>query len=56
MKLILQQYSSNKSKVQLAHSDQQWEERIVAELDSGLNKWATSLPSHCKLLFPCLLT
>ena len=47
-KLTLQQYSSNKSKVQLARSDQQWEERIVAELDSGLNKWATSLPSHCK--------
>ncbi|PIL25392.1 transcription factor [Ganoderma sinense ZZ0214-1] len=41
-------YSSNKSKAQLGHSDQQWEQRIVAELDSGLNKWADSLPSHLR--------
>ena len=49
------QYSSNKSKAQLGHSDKQWEPRIVAELDSGLNKWADSLPSHRKSLLPLSL-
>ncbi|KAM5544387.1 hypothetical protein V8D89_002047 [Ganoderma adspersum] len=39
-------YATNKSRAQLGHSDQQWEQRIVAELDSALNKWSGSLPSH----------
>ena len=43
------QYSTNKSRVQLGHSDQQWEQRIVADLDSALNRWADSLPSHREL-------
>ncbi|PIL25380.1 transcription factor [Ganoderma sinense ZZ0214-1] len=41
-------YATNKSRAQLGHSDQQWEQRIVAELDSALNKWADSLPSHLR--------
>lgn len=28
----------------------EWEERIVAELDSLLNKWIDTLPDHCKSL------
>ncbi|KAM5544367.1 hypothetical protein V8D89_002027, partial [Ganoderma adspersum] len=39
-------YATNKSRAQLIHSDRQWEQRIVAELDSALNKWTDSLPSH----------
>ncbi|KAM5544366.1 hypothetical protein V8D89_002026 [Ganoderma adspersum] len=39
-------YATNKSKAQLGHADQQWEQRIVADLDSALNKWSDSLPSH----------
>ncbi|KAM5544333.1 hypothetical protein V8D89_001993 [Ganoderma adspersum] len=41
-------YATNKSRAQLGHSDQQWEQRIVAELDSALNKWADSLPRHLR--------
>ncbi|KAM5544389.1 hypothetical protein V8D89_002049 [Ganoderma adspersum] len=41
-------YATNKSRAQLGHSDQQWEQRIVAELDSALNQWANSLPSHLR--------
>ena len=40
------QYATNKTRAQLGHSDQQWEQRIVAELDSALNQWANSLPPH----------
>ncbi|KAM5544334.1 hypothetical protein V8D89_001994 [Ganoderma adspersum] len=28
--------------------DEQWEQRIVADLDSALNKWSDSLPSHLR--------
>ncbi|PIL25452.1 transcription factor [Ganoderma sinense ZZ0214-1] len=41
-------YATNKSRAQLGHSDQQWEQRVVTELDSALNKWASSLPSHLR--------
>ncbi|KAI1785317.1 fungal-specific transcription factor domain-containing protein [Ganoderma leucocontextum] len=41
-------YTTNKSRAQLGQSDQQWEQRIVADLDSALNKWADSLPSHLR--------
>ena len=40
------QYATNKSKAQLGHADEQWEQRIVADLDSALNKWSDSLLSH----------
>ena len=43
------QYSTNKSRAQLDQSDEQWEQRIVADLDSALNKWMDSLPSHREL-------
>ena len=45
------QYATNKSKAQLGHADEQWEQRIVADLDSALNKWSDSLPAHRKLSF-----
>lgn len=41
-----QQYSINKSKALLGFVGQQWEQHIVAELDSALNKWVDSVPDH----------
>jgi hypothetical protein len=41
-------YSINKSKVLLGFVGQQWEQHIVAELDSALNKWVDSLPDHLR--------
>ncbi|KAI0718739.1 hypothetical protein C8T65DRAFT_706675 [Cerioporus squamosus] len=41
-------YATNKSRVQLRHGDQQWEERTVAELDSALNRWVDAVPDHLK--------
>lgn len=40
------QYSINKSKALLGFVGQQWEQHIVAELDSALNKWVDSVPDH----------
>jgi hypothetical protein len=40
------QYSINKSKILLGFVGQQWEQHIVAELDSALNKWIDSIPDH----------
>lgn len=45
----LVQYSINKSKVMLGFVGSQWEQHIVAELDSAMNKWVDSVPDHCKL-------
>ena len=44
--VMLPQYSINKSKSALGQGDQQWEQRIVAELDSALNKWVDAVPGH----------
>ncbi|KAI0794216.1 fungal-specific transcription factor domain-containing protein [Fomes fomentarius] len=41
-------YSINKSRSQLEHGDSQWEQRIVAEIDSILNRWMDSLPPHLR--------
>ncbi|KAI0768787.1 fungal-specific transcription factor domain-containing protein [Trametes elegans] len=41
-------YSINKSKLMLGFVGQEWEERIVAELDSALNKWIDSVPDHLR--------
>ncbi|KZT23297.1 hypothetical protein NEOLEDRAFT_1180171 [Neolentinus lepideus HHB14362 ss-1] len=41
-------YSINKSKVLLGFVGQQWEQHIVAELDSALNKWIDSVPEHLR--------
>ncbi|KAI0260433.1 fungal-specific transcription factor domain-containing protein [Gloeopeniophorella convolvens] len=41
-------YSINKSKILLGFVGQQWEQHIVAELDSALNKWIDTVPSHLK--------
>ena len=40
------QYSTNKSKALLGFVGSQWEERIVAELDSAMNAWIDSVPHH----------
>ncbi|KDQ52727.1 hypothetical protein JAAARDRAFT_702130 [Jaapia argillacea MUCL 33604] len=41
-------YSINKSRVLLGFVGQQWEQHIVAELDSALNKWIDSVPDHLR--------
>ncbi|KAK0480213.1 fungal-specific transcription factor domain-containing protein [Armillaria novae-zelandiae] len=41
-------YSINKSKILLGFVGQQWEQHIVAELDSALNKWVDSIPDHLR--------
>ncbi|KAF8834771.1 hypothetical protein BDN67DRAFT_914233 [Paxillus ammoniavirescens] len=41
-------YSINKSKVLLGFVGQQWEQHIVAELDSALNQWIDSVPAHLR--------
>ncbi|KAG2018384.1 nuclear protein [Coprinopsis cinerea AmutBmut pab1-1] len=41
-------YSINKSKILLGFIGPQWEQHIVAELDSTLNKWVDSIPSHLR--------
>jgi hypothetical protein len=46
------QYSINKSKVLLGFVGHQWEQHIVAELDSALNRWIDAVPDHCVF---CLL-
>lgn len=43
---MLLQYSINKSKALLGFVGQQWEQHIVAELDSALNRWVDSVPDH----------
>ncbi|KAL1658888.1 hypothetical protein GGF50DRAFT_131425 [Schizophyllum commune] len=39
-------YSINKSKILFGFVGQKWEQQIVAELDSALNKWVDSVPDH----------
>ncbi|KAH8105131.1 fungal-specific transcription factor domain-containing protein [Cristinia sonorae] len=41
-------YSINKSKTLLGFVGTQWEQRIVAELDSALNKWIDSVPDFLR--------
>ncbi|KAF9493319.1 hypothetical protein BDN71DRAFT_1570031 [Pleurotus eryngii] len=41
-------YSINKSKILLGFVGAQWEQQIVAELDSALNKWVDSVPDHLR--------
>ena len=39
-------YSINRSKVLLGYVGPQWQQTIVAQLDSALNKWVDSIPDH----------
>ncbi|TFK49562.1 hypothetical protein OE88DRAFT_1726802 [Heliocybe sulcata] len=41
-------YCINKSKVLLGFVGKEWEQRIVAELDSEMNKWFDSVPTHLR--------
>ncbi|EEB97207.1 hypothetical protein MPER_03521, partial [Moniliophthora perniciosa FA553] len=41
-------YCINKSKMVLGFAGPQWEQRIVAELDSALNQWVDSIPEHLR--------
>ena len=40
------QYAINKSKILFGYVGHNWEQHIVAELDSALNKWVDSVPDH----------
>ncbi|KAI0779911.1 fungal-specific transcription factor domain-containing protein [Fomes fomentarius] len=41
-------YSINKSKLTLGYFGPEWEQRIVAELDSAMNKWIDTVPEHLR--------
>ncbi|KAJ6556980.1 fungal-specific transcription factor domain-containing protein [Mycena vulgaris] len=41
-------YSLNKAKDLLAVRDTHWEEHLVVEFDSALNKWIDSIPEHLR--------
>ncbi|KAK0458526.1 fungal-specific transcription factor domain-containing protein [Desarmillaria tabescens] len=41
-------YCPNKSKVLLGFVGKEWEQHIVSELDSALNKWVDSVPEHLR--------
>ncbi|KAI0080947.1 hypothetical protein K474DRAFT_1768947 [Panus rudis PR-1116 ss-1] len=41
-------YSINKSKALLGLTGLEWEQNIVAELDSALNKWVDAIPEHLR--------
>ena len=41
------QYAINKLKFLFGYTGHNWEQNIVVELDSSLNKWVDSVPNHC---------
>jgi hypothetical protein len=41
-------YSTKKSKILTGLIGNEWEQRVVAELDSSMNKWRDSLPQFCE--------
>ncbi|KAJ7110599.1 fungal-specific transcription factor domain-containing protein [Mycena epipterygia] len=41
-------YGTNRSKAMIGLNDDMWEQKIVAELDSALNTWFDSVPSHLR--------
>ncbi|KAI0628214.1 fungal-specific transcription factor domain-containing protein [Trametes polyzona] len=41
-------FSLRKSRAQMVNGDQQWEDRVVAELDSELNRWMDTVPAHLR--------
>ncbi|KAF7325850.1 Zn(2)-C6 fungal-type domain-containing protein [Mycena kentingensis (nom. inval.)] len=41
-------YSSNRSKALIGLGDDKWEEEVVVELDSALNRWFETIPDHLR--------
>ncbi|KAF8178105.1 fungal-specific transcription factor domain-containing protein [Mycena galopus ATCC 62051] len=41
-------YSTNRSKTLIGLGDDNWEEQVVIELDSALNKWFETIPTHLR--------
>ncbi|KAF8315656.1 hypothetical protein DL93DRAFT_846798 [Clavulina sp. PMI_390] len=41
-------YAINKSKALLGFAGEKWEQQIVSELDSRMNKWIDAVPAHLK--------
>jgi hypothetical protein len=48
---LLLQYGTKKSKAFLGYYGDDWEQKIVSELDSALNHWVDSVPEHCTPVF-----
>lgn len=48
MILPRKQFTINKSKLILGYVGPEWKQRIVAEIDSSMNKWLDTIPSHRK--------
>ncbi|KAI0737556.1 fungal-specific transcription factor domain-containing protein [Daedaleopsis nitida] len=41
-------YSMNKLKLSLGYVGREWEQKIVADLDSALNRWVDTVPDHLR--------
>lgn len=41
-------YSTKKSRLLFGLVGENWRHTTVAELDSAMNEWASSLPEHCR--------
>ncbi|KAJ7475062.1 fungal-specific transcription factor domain-containing protein [Mycena latifolia] len=41
-------YSTNRSKLLIGLGDDTWEEQVVVELDSALNRWFETVPAHLR--------
>lgn len=48
-------YSTKKSKLLTGLIGNEWEERVVSDLDSSMNRWKDSLPDHRTLELPPML-
>ena len=44
------QYTINKSKLILGYVGPEWKQRVIAEIDSSMNKWLDTVPAHRKTL------
>ena len=44
------QFTINKSKLLLGYVGPEWKQRIVAELDSSMNRWLDTVPAHCEYI------
>jgi len=47
-------YSTTKSRVQMGLKGPHWEQDVVSELDSALNRWLDMVPEHRGFLFRTL--
>ena len=48
-------YSTDKSRIQMGLTGKRWKQDIISELDSALNRWLDTIPSHRKCWILTLL-